>query len=146
MTDWYRKKSWTQNDENEFFLKLEGARKDGRAQYLKIQALELIQTKDKKLLEIAETLINKLFTDYPNDSFNKSVSLHSFGEIYELSGNYDRALEYYYQALDFEIGYPQVKTQAYLNYSELVIKIGKIDLYPYVEKEILDREPGVLFP
>ena len=59
MTDWYRRKTWTKIDEEEFFAKLGRARKDGRAQYLKIQAIELLYTNDKKLLVVAETLLKK---------------------------------------------------------------------------------------
>ena len=47
MAEWYRRKSWTKTDEEEFFAKLARARKDGRAQYLKIQAIELVETEDK---------------------------------------------------------------------------------------------------
>ena len=52
MADWFRRKAWTKTDEEEFFTKLNRARKDGRAQYLKIQAIELVQTKDKELLKV----------------------------------------------------------------------------------------------
>jgi hypothetical protein len=34
MTDWFRRKSWSRNDEEEFFKKLYRARKVGRAQYV----------------------------------------------------------------------------------------------------------------
>jgi hypothetical protein len=146
MVEWYRRKSWTETDEKEFFIKLARARKDGRAQYLKIQAIELVQTEDEKLFEVAETLINKLFTDYPDDKFNKPGSLHLLGDINKLRGDFDKAINYYKQALDFEIIYPQVKTQAYLDYSELVIKSGDKKLYSSVEKIILERVPGLLFP
>ena len=60
--DWYRRKTWTSTDKEEFFTKLGRARKDGRAQYLKIQAIELVETKNKKLLEVAEMLLNKMLT------------------------------------------------------------------------------------
>jgi len=42
MADWYRRKTWTKTDEEEYFAKLGRARKDGRAQYLRVQAIELI--------------------------------------------------------------------------------------------------------
>ena len=47
MADWYRRKTWTKTDEEEYFAKLGRARKDGRAQYLRVQAIELIETKCK---------------------------------------------------------------------------------------------------
>jgi len=54
-TDWYRCKLWTKAEEEHFFAKLGRARKDGRAQYLRIQAVELVDTGDLRLLEIGIT-------------------------------------------------------------------------------------------
>jgi tetratricopeptide (TPR) repeat protein len=146
MADWFRKKSWTEDDEKDFFLKLSRARKDGRAQYLKIQAIELAQTKNEKLLGVAEILINRLFTDYPDDRFNKPDSIHLLGDIYRLRNNFEKAIIYYKQALDFEMIYPQVKTQAYLDYSELIVKTNKVNLFNSVEDILLKRLPDQLFP
>ena len=61
MTDWFRRKSWTKIDEEQYFKKLNRARNDSRPQYLKIQAIELVETKDPKLLDIAELLLQKTF-------------------------------------------------------------------------------------
>jgi len=146
MTDWYRRKTWTKIDEDEFFAKLGRARKDGRAQYLKIQAIELISTKNKELLEVAKILLNKMLTEYPNDDFNKGSALHTLGNIYRELNDYEIAIDYYKQALDFEQVYPNVRTQAYLDYSELVIKTGKIEKYDDVENTLLERYSGLLFP
>ncbi len=146
MTDWYRRKNWTQVDEDEFFKKLGRARKDGRAQYLKIQAIELIETKDLKLLKVAEDLLNKMLSDYPDDNFDKGSALHALGNIYKVTGNFEQALNYYKQALDFEKIYPNVKTLAYLDYSELAIKSGDIGSYDEIETILLERYPRLLFP
>jgi hypothetical protein len=73
MTDWYRRKTWTATDEEEYFAKLARARKDGPAQYLRVQAIELIETKDKNLLSAAATLLNKILTDFPDNRIEKKV-------------------------------------------------------------------------
>lgn len=139
MADWYRQKRWSTEEEEYFFTKLGRARKDGRAQYLKIQAIELVETKDEKLLEVAESLINKLFSEYPDDRFNRPGALFTLGNIYQLRNNYEKAIEYYKEAIDFEIVYPQVQTQAYIYYTELVIKTKKTHLYHIVEKIITEK-------
>lgn len=146
MADWYRRKTWTKTDEQEFFAKLARARKDGRAQYLKIQAIELVETKDKTLLKVAETLLNKMLTEYPDDDFEKGSALHTLGDIYKLNDNYELAIDFYKQALDFETIYPNVITQAYLDYSELVIKTGKENLFDELEKLLLDCYSELTFP
>jgi tetratricopeptide (TPR) repeat protein len=146
MLDWYRRKTWTKTDEEEFFAKLSRARKDGRAQYLKIQAIELVATKDKKLLKIAETLLNKMLTEYPDDNFNKGSALHTLGNIYRELEEEKTAIYYYKKALDFEIVYPNVQTHAYLDYSELIIKTNETSSFRKVEKILLERQPKLLFP
>ena len=145
MADWFRLKSWTQTNEEEFFKKLNRARKDGRAQYLKIQAIELVQTEEEALLKVAESLLNKMLTEYPEDNFNKGSALSTLGDIYKLRENYQKAKEYYKQALDFEKVYPNVITQAYLDYSELVVKTGETTSFDEVEQILLERQPSLMF-
>ena len=146
MTDWYRRKTWSSEDEKEFFTKLARARNDSRPQYLKIQAIELVQTKEKRALGAAESLIRKLFDEYPEDKFNKSSALNLLGDIYKIRDDFKTAIDYYKQALDFEISYPQVKTQAYLNYSELVVKSNRTALFDSVKTIISERLNDQFFP
>jgi tetratricopeptide (TPR) repeat protein len=146
MTDWYRRKTWNKTDEEEFFAKLGRSRTDGRAQYLKIQAIELIYTKDKELLKVAETLLNKILTDYPDDNLNRGSVLHALGDIYKERGDYTKAIHYYKQALDFEIIFPNVITQAYLDYAELIVKTQDTSKYSELENILLERQPGLIFP
>lgn len=144
--EWYRRKTWTKTDEEEFFSKLGRARKDGRAQYLKIQAIELVETKDKKLLKVAETLLNKVLTEYPENRIEKSPVLHTLGNIYKIRKNYQRALDYYKQSLDFENIFPNVITTSYLDYSELVVKTGRSELFDFVETTMENKLPEEIFP
>lgn len=146
MKDWYRRQTWTRTDEEEFFAKLGRAKKEGRAQYLKIQAIELLETKEKKLLTVAESLLNKLLDEYPDDKFNRSSALHTLGDIYKLSDNFDKAIDYYKQAIDFEATHPNVRTNSYLDFSELIIKKGRTDQYDYVENLLVTELPGQVFP
>ena len=146
MTDWYRRKSWTETDETEFFAKLNRARKDGRAQYLKIQAIELVYTENRELLKVAEILLKKMLAEYPEDNFNRSSALHNLGNIYKKFEDESKAIDYYEKAIDFEIIYPNVQTQAYLDYSELIIKKKVIDKYDELEKMLMAKQPKLLFP
>ncbi|WP_316845787.1 hypothetical protein [Pedobacter psychrodurus] len=146
MAEWYRRKTWAKIDEEEFFAKLGRARKDGRAQYLKIQAIELVETKNKGLLNVAETLLIKMLTDYPDDNFNRGSALKTLGDIYKLNVDYKSAIDFYKQALDFEKVYPNVITEAYLNYSELVVKTNQLELFDGLEKILLERYSRMMFP
>lgn len=148
MTDWYRRKTWTKEDEKVFFAKLGRARKDGRAQYLRVQAIELIETKDKYLLDVAEVLLNRLLTDYPDNRIEKSQTFNSLGEIYKLREDFDKALEYFKKSLDFEKEFSNVITTSYLNFSETVVQADKTELYDEVEKLLTEKikEDTLTFP
>lgn len=148
MADWYRRKTWTKTDEEEYFTKLGRARKDGRAQYLRIQALELAGTKLENLLIVAETLLNKILTEYPDNKFEKSQTLNQLGNIYKFREEYSKAIEYFQKSLDFELEYPQVTTSSYLDFSETVIKAQKIELYEDVYKLLTQKmnEKTLKFP
>ena len=139
MIDWYRRKTWTKTDEEEYFAKLGRARKDGRAQYLRVQAIELIETKNKNLLSVAETLLNKILTDYPDNRIEKSQTYNSLGDIYQLREDYKTALEYFQKSLDFEKEFPNVITTAYLNFSETVVRAERTDLYDEVENLLIEK-------
>jgi tetratricopeptide (TPR) repeat protein len=139
MTEWYRRKTWTKTDEEEYFAKLGRARKDGRAQYLRVQAIELIETKDKNLLSVAETLLNKILTDYPDNRIEKSQTYNSLGEIHKLREDYETALKYFQKSLDFEKEFPNVITTAYLNFSETVVRAERKDLYDQVESLLIEK-------
>ena len=135
---WYRRKTWTKTDEEEFFARLKRT-SIHREQYLICQAKDFIATKDDKLIDVAETLLKKLLTDSTEDRFSKRGSaLCNLGNIYEHRQKYEKAFEYYLQAMDFEKKHPNMKTNAYIDYSELVIKLNKTSDYPFVEKIILD--------
>lgn len=146
MADWYRCQTWSKTDEENFFIKLNRAKKDNRAQYLKIQAVELVETKDLKLLDVAETLLQKMLIDYPGEKIFRAEALRTLGDIYKIRNDYDKAISYYKEALDFEKKFPETETNAYLGYSELVIKTNLTSLFPKVERILKKQEPELFLP
>ena len=139
MTEWYRRKTWTKADEEEFFAKLRRAREYGRPQYLRVQAIELIETKEKNLLIVAETLLNRILNEYPEKLTEISQTYNSLGEIYKLREDYGTALEYFQKSLDFEKEFPNVITTAYLNFSETVVRAERTELYDKVANLLTEK-------
>jgi tetratricopeptide (TPR) repeat protein len=144
--DWYRKTTWTIKDENDFFLRLKKSQKFNRPQYLIIQASTLNSKNNNELLIGALNLLEKYFNEYPDDKFNKSSAFKLKGDIYYKMQNYGMALENYKNAIDFERIYPQVKTDAYLDYSELVVQLNKTEFFEDVEKLLLQQSEEFDFP
>ncbi|WP_281631728.1 tetratricopeptide repeat protein [Flavobacterium luteolum] len=148
MTDWYRRKTWTKIDEEEFFAKLGRARKDGRAQYLKIQAIELVYTKDKELLVVAEELLNKVLTEYPENRIEKSTCYNFLGQIYELRNDAEMAICFYKKSLDYEKEFPNVISGSDLDFSKIVVRENKIEFFDEVENIITEKikKKSIIFP
>lgn len=144
--DWFRRKSWSKADESEFFEKLGRARKSGRSQYLKIQGIELLETKDVSLLTAAESLLRQVLQDYPDDLLERAPTLHALAELEIMRGDRGQALRYLEQALETERQFPQVKTQAYLDYSEQVVKQRLLDRYAVVGSLLKERAEMLMFP
>ncbi|MDU1903312.1 MAG: hypothetical protein E6772_00905 [Dysgonomonas sp.] len=146
MSDWYRKKTWTKEDEEYFYQKLKRAREYGRPQYLRIQAITLIDTHENDLLDVAEILLNKILEDYPENKLERSSAFHSLGDIYKLHEDYATAINYYKEAIDFEKKFPNVRTMAYLDYSELIIKTNQENKYNAIEKLLKSKLLELVFP
>jgi len=144
--EWYRKKTWTKDDESEFFAKLQRARKDGRAQYLMLQAYALSETDNKELWAVALNLIQKYFDEYSDDQFEKSGAYGTVGKIYCKMGEYDLALESYKKAVEQEKAYPGVRTGAFLDFSQLAIHQNRTDLFDDIEAVLLDNIEECGFP
>ena len=144
--DWYRKKTWTKKDEEEFFLKLKRAHGVKRPQYLRIKAVSLIDTKKSELYSVAEFLLLKLLEEYPDVRTEKSLAYNLLGEIFLFRSDLNSAIGYFKKSIAFEKEFPNVKTSSYLDYSELIIKNRKTEHYQYVKELITSRIDSVIFP
>lgn len=144
---WYTKNTWTKEDKEQFFIRLKRAREYKRPQYLKTQAFALMETKEPELLDVAESLIIKMLKEFPNDTFNKSSALDLLGDIYQQRDDYQTALKYYEESINFENDNPNSpQTPSFLSYSEIIIKTQQTDKYPIVENLLFDRMDSVILP
>ncbi|WP_286862875.1 MULTISPECIES: tetratricopeptide repeat protein [Sphingobacterium] len=148
MTDWYRRKTWTTADEEEFFAKLIRSRKYNHPQFLRIQAFELVEAKDNNLLDAAEMLLNKVLIEYPDNRIERSQTYNQLGNIYRLRNDFERALIYFQKSIDFEKEFPNVISRSYLDFSETVVQAQKTEFYDKVYYLLLKKteEKHIHFP
>ena len=65
--DWYRRTTWSQTDREAFHARLKRSRsEEGKAQYLRIQALHLQETGDPERIAAAVELLDELLAKYPD--------------------------------------------------------------------------------
>nr|MDA3843394.1 hypothetical protein [Candidatus Kapabacteria bacterium] len=68
------------------------------------------------------------------------------GEIYKLRNQFETALEFYKKSIDFEIKFPNVITQSFLSYSELIVRLKKNEKYDNVLNILNPRINESIFP
>jgi hypothetical protein len=102
MIEWFRNITWSKDIEETFEQKLKRARGGySKAQYLRIQASYLLDTED--FGNIGEKLMNRLFHEFPNESFSVIFGHEQLGDYYTEKGQFDLAeaeykivVEYYH--------------------------------------------------
>jgi tetratricopeptide (TPR) repeat protein len=144
--DWFRRRTWTAEDRADFESRLSRSRTVfHKSQYLRIQALHLVQDAEPPLHEAALELLDRLVREFPDRS--------QLGEAHRQRGNClvslrrsDEALGAFQAALAMEQAHPGVRGPAYLDFSELVLALGRVDLYPEALEVIKARQQEEILP
>jgi len=96
--EWYRRTTWTKDDQADFEARLARARKQNRAQYLLIQASYLMEAANRKLTSAALELLNRMLAEYPSDV--QVAQAHTQrAECHIQLGEVDKAIEAFRSAL-----------------------------------------------
>jgi tetratricopeptide (TPR) repeat protein len=128
-TEWFRRTSWTEVDRLEFRVRLERSRSPfHKAQYLRIQAHHLECDADPPQVGAALELLEELLREYPEPSQVGEVHRQR-GSCLAKLGHLEQALRSFQAALDAERRYPGVQGTAYLDYAEVVLQLGRSELY-----------------
>lgn len=146
--DWFRNTTWTPEIATAFFQRLARSRgPDRKAQYLRIQALHLAETKERRLIEVALCLLDRLLTEYPTRSQLQSSHLQRAQCLVEL-GRDDDAIVAFRASLAAQRDFPNVHTDAWLDFAWFAVERERLDLYAKVSA-VLDefaRAAATTFP
>ena len=134
--DWFRRVSWTDSDQQDFEQRLARARSHMRPQYLRIQALSLVQTCEPDLIQAAQSLIDRFLREYA-DHWQTAF-------VYELRGQAHEALDEILAALNSYRQRPNVQSHAWLRFGWLVV--GRKLTRLYAEADGVLDEFGTLMP
>ena len=144
-TEWFRRTTWSDADREEFNARLKRSRGAGnKAQYLRLQALHLgkaghhpgaIELLDRMLAEFPEKI------QLAQAHSQKAASLAKMGQV-------EAAIEAYRASLQAERDFPNVRTNAWLDFGWLVLKMQLTPLYDEVAKVLGEfrDERGLKFP
>jgi tetratricopeptide (TPR) repeat protein len=144
-TEWFRRTTWSDADREDFGARLKRSRGAGnKAQYLRIQAVHLA---DAGHHAAAIELLDRLLAEFPQRielaqaHAQRAESLASLGQI-------DAAIQEYRGALQTERDFPNVRTNAWLDFAWLVVERQLADYYDEVSQVLKEfrEEGGLKFP
>jgi tetratricopeptide (TPR) repeat protein len=119
-SDWFRKKTWTPADQEDFFAHLKRSRGlYNKAQYLRIQAYELQTVGTEELLNVSLELLKQLFGEFPDESQLAQAAAQQ-GDCLKDLGRIDEALISYRKAMEIQRQYGKWATTAYRSFAWLV--------------------------
>ena len=146
-TDWFRKTTWSEADQADFFARFKRSRTAyNKAQYLRIQACHLEGVGSQELLKASLTLLDKMLAEFPEKTQlasaygQKASCLAKLGEI-------DQAVVYYQRALKTEREFPNVKTNAFMEFGRLVVENNLAKFFDEALEELKELDSrGIKFP
>lgn len=144
-TEWFRRTTWSDVDREDFNARLNRSRgASNKAQYLRLQALHLGQVGHHTG---AIELLDRLFTEFPEKSqlaqahAQKAESLARIGQT-------EAAISEYRAALQAERDFPNVRTNAWLDFGWFVLEMQLTPLYDEIVKVTKEfrEKVGLQFP
>ncbi|MCO6510375.1 MAG: hypothetical protein J5I65_06245 [Aridibacter famidurans] len=140
--DWYRRKTWTETDQEEFFARLKRSRGQfHKAQYLRIQAGYLEEVEPSASLE----LLQRVVSEFPEPSELAQTHLQ-MAHCYALLSEPDEAVRSFRKALAQEEELTSVETQAYLDFPMFVVLGNLTELFSEVQDVLARHSSRLMFP
>ncbi len=135
--DWYRNRDWSVEIEAQFLAQLKRARK--KAQYLRIQAGILARSHPQTALR----LLDQYFST--SDEFDRSQAYYDQGTAFYALGDMEQAVAAFERAVDREIEYPGVYSEACIELPFLLATTGQTEKYPRALEILSHRQNRLLF-
>jgi tetratricopeptide (TPR) repeat protein len=145
MVDWFRKKTWTESDQEDFWIHHKRARPFNKSQYLRIQAIHLAESPDSALRREAVKLLDLLISEFPTN-FELACAYWQKARVLQIEGDTELAISNYRAALDHERNFPTALTYAWLDFGWLVVAHDRRDLYPEIYALIVEHRKRATFP
>ena len=145
--DWYRRKTWTEADQQAFWARFDRSRSAvSKTQYLLIQAGSLLLTGNLDLVAPALTIVDRLLDQHPHEAF-LSEAHSTRARCLAVLRRIDEALSSYRLAFNARRVHRGMTNLAHLDFAWLIVEAGRVDLYDEA-LQMLDEFSGRagLFP
>lgn len=138
--DWFRRTTWTETDQNDFFERLKRCRTHTKSQNLRIQAGYLQKIGTPEMLFAALQLLNLYFAEFPDD-FDLAMSYLQAAECHSSLGHREEAIDYFRKSIKRQHDYPNVRTPACFVFGRYVIEIDRTDCFEEVLSAVDESGP-----
>jgi tetratricopeptide (TPR) repeat protein len=145
MTEWFRRTTWSDADREDFNVRLKRSRGAGnKSQYLRLQAFHLGQAGHHAG---AIELLDRLFVEFPDKIQLAQAHAQKADSLAKL-GHIEAAIGEYRASLQAERDYPNVCTNAWLDFGWFVLEMQLTPLYDEVARvlEEFRKKDGIKFP
>lgn len=147
-TDWFRRHTWTEVDQTEFFARLGRSRTPfHKAQYAQIQAYELHRAGGPRYAHEALKLLDMIIELWMEDAKRATVHYQRAQCLRDLERDAE-AIEAYREAFSEQRRTPSYLTNAHVDYAWWVAVSGKREFFDEA-LSVLDefsRDGGITFP
>lgn len=145
--NWYRRSSWTKEDQLDFFAHLRRARRDNRTQYLRIQAGYLLDTHARENIVSALQLLDMLLREYSSPT-QLEQTYYEQARCFQALGQISEAIDSYRLAFAARRVTPNVRTYAPLSFGMLVVSNSLEQLYNETQEVFnsLVESNDIIFP
>jgi len=119
--DWFRKKTWTPQDREDFMARLQRSRGNyNKAQYTRIQAVELLATKNPNLIQPALELLDTVLSNWPEESSQLAATHWHRAECFILLNRIEEAVAEFRKTFEQQRTNRSCLTGAHINFAWLV--------------------------
>ena len=147
--DWYRNKNWDDQIESAFRARLKRSRGDYyKTEYLRIQGSYLLSSDNPSDQAAGLSLMNEVLALYPdseNTLANKFDALSELGNYYFKRDRFDKAYEYYKQAIVLDANHTHDHSHAILGFIKSAVLLKQKQDYTYCES-FLEKVKDPVFP
>lgn len=127
--DWFRRKTWTPEDREDFLSRLRRSRGAfHKAQYARIQAHELLTTRTRDGYVAALELLDMILAEWREDAQLAAV-YHHRAECFLGLGDTTRAIDAFRQVFERQRAFKGELTGAHLDFGWLVVTAPLAELY-----------------
>jgi len=131
--EWFRKSTWTQEDQDDFFKHLEESGSDfHKAQYVRIQALHLQDAGTPRMFYAAIKLLELMIEKWPEPSQLPMAYLQK-AECLDALGLVEEAIQAYRDSLDAKRSFPKAQTEASISFGMFAVDHELTSLYDEVD-------------